>query len=652
MSRRWLLALVLVAIPFGLALREIRLPEYPDEDIARAVSQRIWKEGTLDTNWRHLPRIAEHYPGDQFNFSSAIVAAQPIAYAVALATGEQAWDPRPLRAASALFSALALALFFLAFARLWDPATAALALAFTVLSTQLFLDSLYARPEAFVLLCFAAALLSVLRATASARGRIAWLGAAGICCGLLAASKFSLLFVVGHIGLVHLALLREGSAIGSPRKLLAEAGALLAGLIVGFGLGAPAALADLPAFLRGATALVTQYGAPHYPYGRPGEPIGARAAYALDQIVAVHGWPQLLLAAVGAAWWMWLRPGVASAVVLPAVAFIAYFCTGQVYFERNFSFYLPLVAGLCAFTIVGIGRALKPRGVVAIAAAAATALVALTPPARMFARIALDVLPGTEARLAALARQESALSASLRLPLGPILYATNQEVPWVVWRASDKNPTIHRMWDLGDRWSRESAMTLVRDHQWRLVGEYKSVVDDLGQPLLQLAHDKGFRFLVPPGAPMHDPREIIDAWGLCALSPVPVRGEGTKPGGAHPTVVAPFEASAFWGSWAGSDEATGKVDIGPFVPPPGSRLALVTGPAVEGVRAMVRDANDGRVLAEFPAVAVRDWVAWRLPDTREPIVVEVRDDGRGWGQWIAAGTTLLREPVRGSCETR
>ena len=67
---------------------------------------------------------------------------------------------------------------------------------------------------------------------------------------------------------------------------------------------------------------------------------------------------------------------------------------------------------------------------------------------------------------------------------------------------------------------------------------------------------------------------------------------------------------------------------------------------------MVRDANDGRVLAEFPAVAVRDWVAWRLPDTREPIVVEVRDDGRGWGQWIAAGTTLLREPVRGSCETR
>ena len=275
MKRRWLAAIVLIAIPFGLALRVIDLPEYPDEDIARAVSKRMWMEGTLDTNWRHLPEIASHYPSDQFNFSSAIVAAQPVAYAVSLAThGRYArWDLAALRWASAAFNAAALVLFFLAFARLWGPVTAALALAFIVASAQLFLASLYARPEAFVLFGFAAALLCVLRAAASTSGaRLGWIGAAGAFCGLLAASKFSLVFVLAHLGLLHLALLRE-SGSASARRIPGEALAALAGFVAGFSLGAPGAIVDPAAFARGAMALAAQYAAPHVPYGRPGEPL-------------------------------------------------------------------------------------------------------------------------------------------------------------------------------------------------------------------------------------------------------------------------------------------------------------------------------------------------------------------------------------------
>jgi hypothetical protein len=168
--------------------------------------------------------------------------------------------------------------------------------------------------------------------------------------------------------------------------------------------------------------------------------------------------------------------------------------------------------------------------------------------------------------------------------------------------------------------------------------------------MLQLAHDLGYRYLVPPVPRMRDPREIVDASGLCALPPVPWRSEGGRPGGAHPSVVAPSGIPAYWGSWTGSDAATGKVSIGPFVAPPGSRLAFATGPSVDGLRAVVRAAGSGQVLSEFPKFAVRGWVAWRLPDTREPVVAEIIDEGRGWGQWIAVGTRLLGEPATGSCE--
>jgi len=176
------LAYVIVALAvllhLALAVRVIGAAPYPDEDISAGISRRLWTERTLDTNWRNVPQIAREYPADQFNFSSAILAAQPIGALVWATSGRyKPWDIAPLRLASSIYTLAAFVLFFLAFRRLFGIDAATLGLLLTVASAQLFLDSLYARPEGFVLFCFAAALYAVVRGADSAR-RGSWLAAA------------------------------------------------------------------------------------------------------------------------------------------------------------------------------------------------------------------------------------------------------------------------------------------------------------------------------------------------------------------------------------------------------------------------------------------------------------------------------------------
>ncbi len=453
----------------------ITFPPYPDEQITRDITARIWNERAFDTNWRRAPEVARYYAGDQFNFSSGILAAQPIAALASAASGGryQVSDLPPLRLASSLYTVTAFVFFFLAFRLLFGQASALLAAVLTATSTQLFLDSLYARPEGFMLACFAVALYALVRGiTARMPWESAWLALTGQCCGLLIGSK---------------AAMKESPNIYRLIDLADPFSAQAADLLVntyGWRVVAsePSEIADLAAFFRGVSALLTQYSNHHAPFGKPFSPVWDRLGYALNQIVAVHGVPHLVLAALGAILWFTSRPLVAAAVVTPAVAFIAFFSMGPVYFERNFSLYLPLVSALCAYAIVRITRQMTGPRLIAALVGGALFVMALTPPALMFSRVALDVVPRQIERLNDLFGMEDALAASYRVPIASWPYITADHVPALAEAAMKESPNIYRLIDLADPFSAQAADLLVNTYGWRVVASEPSEIADLCRP--------------------------------------------------------------------------------------------------------------------------------------------------------------------------
>lgn len=642
--------IVLIAlVHLVLALRVITFPGYSDEEITQGVSARLWRERTLDTNWRHVPQVAENYPGDQFNFSSAILAAQPIALAAsAVSNGRYApFDLPPLRFASVVFTLSAFVFFFLAFRSVLGLRTAVIAFVLTALSTQLFLDSLYARPEAFVLFCFAFALYACCRPDTEAKARIAWLVAAGISCGLLIAAKFSLFFTVCHIVLILLALDAEGSswrAVRPGRQL----SCLVAGAAFGFCIGVPAAVADPMAFFRGVAALSNQYGSPHPPFGLPFSPVWDRFQFALNQIVATNGVPQLVLAALGATLWFRSRPLLAGAFALPAFAFILFFSIRPVYFERNFSLYLPLLSALTGYGIDQIIRSLRATKYVVWSAGLALLLLVAIEPARTYIRVVLSVVPEQVQRWEALFGRETALSASLGLPIASTPYITVEHVPAFAKQALQAPPRVYRLIDLGDSYSARAAALLVASHGWRIVDEEPSVVADMHQPLLQLYFARAYRYLVPPHAPLTQGREFLGAAGLCPQPSLALPAEGGVLGGLPTGLGPPNSVRVVRGTWVGSDAWVGQIELGPFLPTPGSFVQVLTGPSIENISAVMKEAGSDRILAKLPLMPLGEWVAWRLPESSVPIQIYVTDSGSGWGQWIAIGLIPLTEPgIRG-----
>jgi hypothetical protein len=121
-----------------------------------------------------------------------------------------------------------------------------------------------------------------------------------------------------------------------------------------------------------------------------------------------------------------------------------------------------------------------------------------------------------------------------------------------------------------------------------------------------------------------------------------------EPDGYYPTVGAPDVKDKIFGSWNGSDANTGVIEMGPFDLPKNSSvvaLPLVTGPTTGALSIRILDADSGDVMFSSPPPVSVKWLVWRLrflsrsEDTRA--VLEVRDDGKDWGAWLAVGMPHL-----------
>ncbi len=104
-------------------------------------------------------------------------------------------------------------------------------------------------------------------------------------------------------------------------------------------------------------------------------------------------------------------------------------------------------------------------------------------------------------------------------------------------------------------------------------------------------------------------------------------------------------AGPVYSSWGGSDAHTGKMSSSPFAAPASGCLILpvLHGPSADGLSVDLRNAATGEVMASAPMQS-RDtqWEYWRvsIDESVKHLLVDARDEGRDWGQWVAVAVPL------------
>jgi hypothetical protein len=209
-----------------------------------------------------------------------------------------------------------------------------------VASPQLFQDSLYARPESVFTFLF---LLSVAISIWPSPRPVIRLVLASALMGFLVACKVSALLLVP----IPLALFLQQRPWSWQAVALSGVGTLLGAFC-----GAPYAFIHPALYVAGIVALTQAYGSMLAPHGLRDAPLLERAYYLLGFLNPTVGALSLFLAAWGCWSSLSRRNWMLSTLAIPAVLSIAYFGTGFIFVERNFSHALPVL-----FILAGRGLA-------------------------------------------------------------------------------------------------------------------------------------------------------------------------------------------------------------------------------------------------------------------------------------------------------
>ncbi len=351
---RWWISMVSVVV-LGFGLRATYYHGgygHPDETITTEVVGHLRKSGDWDTNWAKATNLSVDLRYDQYNFSSHLLATYGFYRFVKVVPGTLAWRSEDagfwvyrffsvVLATLTVWQALRLA------ERVGGRGTAVGAGLLVAVAVQLVQDAHYSRPEAFVTMvtlavvgcCWPREKLSLLGVAC---------GAFGV--GLLVACKVSMLVLVWMPLLPWLAGRRHATARARAVALVL----VPLGLIGGFFVGAPGAIANPAAFVNGVEFLMNQYSGQHPPHSHLDGRVVA------DMLVAYYvvtlGWPVLACAGLGVGVLAWRRRwGELVVLAGPVLLFAGYFATRGVFFERNLSHVLPLFLILAAMgAMVGV----------------------------------------------------------------------------------------------------------------------------------------------------------------------------------------------------------------------------------------------------------------------------------------------------------
>ncbi len=323
----------------------------PDEVIPQQVIAHIFETGSWDTNWA-LADLPVRFKYNQYNFSSYIIISSLLTKIV------DHWNaihgPNDLiyflRLLSFVWQILCIILtFFVGQYLMKSRSVGVIAACSVAMFPLLFQDSLYARPESFTTALTLLFVLLFVKATEKHSATLfTFMGAI---LGFLIACKVTfvvlLLLPLSHI--ISLAV-NERKVPGSSLFVFS------AGTLAGFVLGAPFALFNLHAYLSGLESLFSQYSGKHPPHGLPLGNITDRFIYACQYFLA-SGTASTMVLSIGCFYFLLKRKLYLSLLtVLPFFGVIIYFSIKPVFFERNFSFAIPVISICCGWSIFEISK--------------------------------------------------------------------------------------------------------------------------------------------------------------------------------------------------------------------------------------------------------------------------------------------------------
>jgi len=365
----WLVAVLVVAAVFRF---EHLRGDYahPDEPIVLGVVAHLQATGDFDTNWKvaHLPA---EFDQNQYNFSGYNLAAWgwvetagrlfPAGWHAGNGVGV-------IRAFSALCGVGTVALAFLLGRRFGGRSAAILTGGLTAVLPLLVQDAHYGRPETFVTALTLLVVWLALEAGPRPWRRVAL---AAFLVGYLVATKVTLgALVVLPLGAAWRAARGAG---GGGREQARGLGLVGLGGAIGVVAGMPAAIFAPGAFFEGVAFLARQYAGFHPPHNHfDGHAVGdlevAYFFHTLGLLVPLCAAGAFVLAA-------WRRQGLlVGLIAAPVLFYFAYFATQKVFFERNLSHVVPLLAVLAG---VGGAELVRAAGAWAPAPALRRGLIAL-----------------------------------------------------------------------------------------------------------------------------------------------------------------------------------------------------------------------------------------------------------------------------------
>jgi hypothetical protein len=366
--------------------------QHPDEVIPVVLGSHL--DHTLNTDWKQYPELQSFFGNSsQFNFSAYIISAN-LLLNLASAPNTSLDKANRLAGLRAISAILGLCLAFLSGAlalrlgaeRLAAAATAVL----VILSPQLFMDSIYARPETFVA-CLS--LLFVL--TGLSPNQFTNSVLSGVIVGILSATKFYFLLVAPFL---FWARWRDG---------LPAYGRISIGFAIGLIIGMPQAVVYPLHYLDGVQFLMNFYSAGWYPYSYLSDAsLITRLSYRIIWTAQTTGAAAVLFSVVGLITIALRRDKTALILLSPFFLLFVYFWCASAFVERNVSQSLAVlyaVAGVGISTVILGAKRWTGLGI-PIATAVVIALCAFVPyrvSANIFAQL-VEGNAGDETRVRAL----------------------------------------------------------------------------------------------------------------------------------------------------------------------------------------------------------------------------------------------------------
>ncbi|WBQ13418.1 hypothetical protein L2D00_01730 [Hyphomonadaceae bacterium BL14] len=521
----------------------------------------------------------------------------------------------------------------MAFQKMASPVISISSIILTALSYQFLSEAISIRPEAFIYLLYSLIIYISLQNKIGVLLRALAIGVLG---GLLISSKFSLIFIWIQSFLIMCLVHYEVKA--DFKKLIRYMPSAfwlfccsVLGCIAGIAIGAPEALADPAGTFDGIRALMQQYSGAHYPFGRPDGNASVRILHSFNQTQSHIGFITIVLSAFSLFFAIKKQSWAIAFIAASSFLFLIYFSIKPVFFARNFSFLIPIIAFLALYTASNLIELLKiKRDRIFFISFVAIMCVQPGISALDFSRAALSFESRRDEFVAQREFYEVLIGLNAEAVDGWDEYHNPVEF---IGRVMREDRALIEFRSLNDRYSMEIVNLIGRSTGMEIIGHSFASLSHFPMSMVHFNFDINNVMMLRDEFSASDPVQIVPKSEWCA-EPLSASVSGTfSSEGFHSSVLAEFEA---FGSWLGGDEATARSVIHLSSVPDGAILPVFTGPGRQGITLSVGDSPEIRIFT------ASHWLGVSLPATNEGLDIVISDNGTGWGEWAAFGLPRLR----------